>query len=790
MERRFVLFLVLSMLILVGNSYIFRMLNPPPAQPPVAAVKLGGADVGKGAPKAAPAIAAADKGPSAEKAAAPQLKPASQPEAAAKPDGKAEVPEPAMPEAQWVTLGSADPKDPYRMLVTLTNRGAAVTRVELNSSNYTDQDDRSGYLGHLFAETSHGSGGARVDVVGQGTPAALGGMQPKDVITKIDGQKVRSGEDLDEALSKRKPGQSVALTVVRDGKELALGPIVLRRRPMEVIGPENNDPQLRQPGEGFRHESDDPLSLLTTLDQFDDQKLKGEGTFADNGLELPGVKMRTGTWSLVEADRQKAAFRIELPGYGLEVTKTYRLEKVPATALADANFKAYHLVLDVSVRNVDQHGKAHKVAYRLDGPTGLPTEGYWYATSKVERGWGSGLRDVVVSFNGQTPSMISSSTIAEDKINYWRDEALSYIGVDAQFFSAVLIPQSADPKEVLFSQSQPLRVGAVDKQWSRLTDTSVRLISVERELKPKESLDNRFVVFIGPKKPAIIDQYGLGALVYYGWFEIFAVPLVTVLHLFYAIFHNYGIAIILLTVLVRGCMFPLSRRQAMGAQKMAELQPEIKRIQEKHKGNVEARTKAQQELFRKHEYNPLAGCLPVFIQLPIFVALYRSLMVDVELRGAPLITHSFRWCSNLAAPDMLFNWESFMPDFVTHGPGMLGLGPYFNILPLVTIVLFLWQQQKMMPPPADEQAAMQQKIMKYMMIFMGVMFFKVASGLCLYFIASSTWGIVERKFLPKTAKPQSGPPAEPKPGLLARLTNGNGEKESRRDKNRRRSRGR
>jgi YidC/Oxa1 family membrane protein insertase len=105
-------------------------------------------------------------------------------------------------------------------------------------------------------------------------------------------------------------------------------------------------------------------------------------------------------------------------------------------------------------------------------------------------------------------------------------------------------------------------------------------------------------------------------------------------------------------------------------------------------------------------------------------------------------------------------------------------------------VLFLWQQQKMMPPPADEQAAMQQKIMKYMMIFMGVMFFKVASGLCLYFIASSTWGIVERKFLPKTSKPQGGPPAEPKPGLLARLTNGDGEKESRRDKNRRRSRGR
>jgi YidC/Oxa1 family membrane protein insertase len=81
---------------------------------------------------------------------------------------------------------------------------------------------------------------------------------------------------------------------------------------------------------------------------------------------------------------------------------------------------------------------------------------------------------------------------------------------------------------------------------------------------------------------------------------------------------------------------------------------------------------------------------------------------------------------------------------------MFGLGPYFNILPIITIFLFLWQQQKMMPPPADEQAAMQQKMMKFMMIFMGILFYKVASGLCVYFIASTLWGLAERQFLPKS----------------------------------------
>jgi YidC/Oxa1 family membrane protein insertase len=760
------------------------MMNPPPAQPPVAAAKPGAAAKGKDAEKVPPAVMA-EKAEKPEKAPAPQLK--SQPEAVAKAGDKADESQPPLPE-QWIALGSANPKDPYRMLVTLSNRGAAVVRVELNSPNYWDQDDRSGYLGHLFIDAGRGTGGARVDVVGPGTPAASGGLRPADVVKQIERRPVRNGEDLEEALAKLEPQQPVTLTVVRGGKELTLGPIVLRRRPMEVLGPENNDPQLRWPGGALRRESDDPLSLLTTLDQVDDQKLKDEGTFADNGQELPGVKMRTGTWKLVEADQEKAAFRMELPGYGLEVTKTYRLEKVPEASLGDANFKAYHLVLDVSIRNIDKHAKVHRIAYRLDGPTGLPTEGYWYA-NKVGRSWSAGLRDVVVSFNGQTPSMIGCPTIADDKINYWRGEPLSYIGVDAQYFSSVIIPQSADSKEVLFSQSQPLRVGPVDRQWTRLTDTSVRLISTEHEIKPKESLSSRFVVFAGPKKPAILEQYGLDALVYYGWFEYIAIPLVWLLHLFYAIFHNYGIAIILLTVLVRGVMFPFSRHQAQSAQKMAELQPEIKRIQEKHKGNVEARTKAQQDLFRKHNYNPLGGCLPVLIQLPIFVALYRSLMVDVGLRQAPLITYAIRWCSNLAAPDMLFDWSGFMPDFITHGSGMLGLGPYFNILPLVTIFLFLWQQKKMMPPPADEQAAMQQKVMQYMMIFMGVMFFKVASGLCLYFIASSLWGIAERKFLPKAAKPQGGAPPESKPGLFSRLTNGDGG-QTPRGKNRKRSRGR
>src|SRR5262249_15538071 len=130
---------------------------------------------------------------------------------------------------------------------------------------------------------------------------------------------------------------------------------------------------------------------------------------------------------------------------------------------------------------------------------------------------------------------------------------------------------------------------------------------------------------------------------------------------------------------------------------------------------------------------------------PIFVGLYRSLMVDVELRQSPLFGSAIRWCSNLAAPDMFFDWSSFMPAMVTQGI----LGPYLNIFTIITVGVMLVTQKMSMPPPTNEQAAMQQKMMKYMMLFFGVMFYKVAAGLCLYLIVSSLWGIAERKLLPK-----------------------------------------
>lgn len=742
MWARYAIFIVASFAILMLNMWIMSFMQPEPKVRPAekaAAQQAVDPARAKEEPKATPA---SSPSPAEQVATGPEkTKPAAEPATEI-------VAAPPAP-AQWVTLGSADPNDPYRMLVTLTNKGAAVERVELSSQRFRDLEDGSGYMGYVVMEPTEGETGAEVQVVGAGTPAALAGLKKGDVITALDKKQITGFFDLKKALARTKPKQTIELTVQREGKQLQL-PVTLTLHPLEVIQPEGAD----------------PLSFLLTLHQIDALNLdelqekdaekekahedEPKGEFKRRpviGQELDGLDLRTGTWKVERHSTTEAVFSRAIPAWGLEIVKTYRLAEVPKEAQDNSTHDAYHLEFDIAIRNLGD--QARKVAYQLDGPTGLPIEGYWYA-NKVSRSWGAtGLRDVVVSLDGNTPKVIPAPQIAKDDLGtVWKDPAITYVGVDAQYFSSVLIPQQK-AGDVWFAEGQPLRVGPVETAWPSKTDTSFRLVSKTQNLEPGEELTHRFKIFTGPKKPDLLAKYGLGELVYYGWFSWVAVPMLAILHTFYAVFGNYGIAIILLTVVVRLIMFPMSRKQALSAQKMQELQPEIKKLAEKYKNNPEQRMKAQQELFKKHNYNPAGGCLIVFFQLPIFVGLYNSLRVDVELRQAPLISDAIRWCSNLAAPDMLFDWTGFMPAFITQGHGFLGLGPFFNLLPLLTVVLFLWQQQKMMPPPADEQAAIQQNVMKFMMIFIGLMFFKVPSGLCIYFIASSVWSIGERKFLPK-----------------------------------------
>ena len=747
-------FMLLSVSILLFSN---RFLAPPPVQPAAeAAGEVVPGEVAAAAPLAAAPVPAATTPTEKEKTPDTPVAPM--------------VADGAVSPVR-VALGSVDPESAYRMLVTLDNVGAAVERVELSSPNYRDLTDRSGYLGHL-ALTDAPTGGAVVNLVGAGTPADAAGLERGDVIVgvtlagkKEDASKskhasITTAEELTKFLASTQPKRELKIELRREGNPQTVT-AQLRRRPLDLLRPEIENLLLHtpKPPEGFQSNP----SFVVRL-----KNVSGR-TVADPLITAANEELAHGMWAVEEPEepkRDKVTFRKSLPDLGLVVIKRFSLVKTPEDQLKNKAYPGYHFQMNVEVRN--RSNAQQTVAYELTGPNGLPIEGFWFA-NKIGRGWsGFGIRDVVVRFAGDRFTQIPCASIAKGKVDpMGQGKPLAFVGVDAQYFASILIPEKPSLTDVRFSEVRAeLATSEIDskknprRHWENASFSLVRKAEI---VAPGASLDDSYKVFAGPKLPALLRAYqanddpmhSLDSVLYYGWFGPVAKVMLGILHFFKSIVGNYGIAIVMLTVVVRASMFPISRKQAQNMVKMQMLKPEMDRIVEKHKDDMQKRSQAQQELFRKHNYNPAAGCLPMFLQLPIFLGLYRALAVDVELRQSSLFGEGTRFCSNLAAPDMFYDWSAMMPEWFNNGQGMLGLGPYFNLLPLLTVALFLLQQKLFMPEATNDQARMQQQMMKYMMGFMGLLFFKVPSGLCLYFIASSLWGITERKMLPKPAAPEA-----------------------------------
>jgi len=193
MERRFILFLVLSFAILMGYWGLMQKLHPPKPRKPLAnkpaVEKIDDKQKSPPVDSKKQLDKAPKKSADAPKKTASEIKPVTEPKVS----------------RQWVTLGSADHRDPYRMLVTLTNKGAAVARIELNNPRYCDVDERYGYLGQVIMEPGDRTEGCLVQVVGHGTPAAEAGLRPGDIIKALGEKPVADPASLEEALEKTRP---------------------------------------------------------------------------------------------------------------------------------------------------------------------------------------------------------------------------------------------------------------------------------------------------------------------------------------------------------------------------------------------------------------------------------------------------------------------------------------------------------------------------------------------------------------------------------------------------------
>ena len=262
-----------------------------------------------------------------------------------------------------------------------------------------------------------------------------------------------------------------------------------------------------------------------------------------------------------------------------------------------------------------------------------------------------------------------------------------------------------------------------------------------------DAKETAFRYYVGPKDPLIMKEQGLESFIPlveedYGWsFRWINELLLSGLRFFHGFVGNWGLAIILLTLVVRLCVFPVTRMQQVSmqrySQKMQVLKPKLDKLRDRHKNNPQKFAQEQMKLLKEHDARPpLVGCLSMFVTFPVFIGMFQLLRTAIELRQAPFVG----WIGDLSLPDSMFTVAGFA----------------FNLLPILATGAFVVQMM-LAPKPADPQAQQQQKIMTFMPIVFGVMFYGYAAGLSLYMLTTSLFSIFETHFIRKKFFPTPAP---------------------------------
>jgi YidC/Oxa1 family membrane protein insertase len=319
-----------------------------------------------------------------------------------------------------------------------------------------------------------------------------------------------------------------------------------------------------------------------------------------------------------------------------------------------------------------------------------------------------------------------------------------WIGLESEWYLAALIPRSPS---VLLAESKLSEPRADAPKPLELSQVALRIPLAA--LKPGESWRGEVQSYIGPKEHDRLKAVGVGLekSIYFGGFplpqdygglpmEWLAVPILWVMHRFYTFSHNYGVAIILLTVITKVLFFPLTIKSMTSMKAMQALQPQINALRSKYKSDPQRLQRETMELYRAHKVNPLGGCLPMVVQIPIFYALYVALSVSVEIQNAPFICFG-----------RIFGVDLWICDLAAHDPTY--------VLPiLMGISMFI--QQKMTPVMGDPRQA---KMMLFMPVVFTFMFLNLPAGLVLYWTLSNVLQIAQQKYMERIGKKTEKAPA-------------------------------
>lgn len=316
------------------------------------------------------------------------------------------------------------------------------------------------------------------------------------------------------------------------------------------------------------------------------------------------------------------------------------------------------------------------------------------------------------------PSLFRDNSLEEVKVADLEDgpverrDSIDWVAYEGIYFMTAIIPDSAR-YSVRLEQLSGKKV-------------STTLASDLVAITPQTEKTYSYKIFMGPKKLEILKEVGheLKRAVNFGWFDFLAKPMLFLLNFLHDYIPNYGVGIILVTVIIKLIFWPISFKGMKSMKTMQKLQPKMTQIREKYGDDRERVNKEMMQLYKTYKVNPVGGCLPLLLQIPVFFALYRLLMETIELRHAPF----FGWITDLSAPDRLYVGFDI---------------PYLGGLPVLTLFMgaSMFLQQKMTPAQGDPTMA---KMMMFLPVVFTFMFINFASGLVLYWFVNNLLSIAQQ----------------------------------------------
>ena len=320
--------------------------------------------------------------------------------------------------------------------------------------------------------------------------------------------------------------------------------------------------------------------------------------------------------------------------------------------------------------------------------------------------------------------------IEEEKIV--REANEGWIGITDKYWMTALVPETGEKFKSTFLYQDAYKANF--------------LLNNPKIIEPSSKINNEIKIFIAAKEVRTIDAYAanekiekLDLIIDWGWFYFFTKPLFFAVDYLFKLTGNFGIAIILVTAIIRLIFFPLSNYSFKSMAKMKAVQPEMTRLKDLHKDDKVKLQQAIMSLYKKEQINPASGCLPVLIQIPFFFAIYKMLFISLEMRHQPF----FGWIKDLSAPDptSLFNLFGLLP---FNPPSFLIIGVWPILMGLT---MFL--QQKLNPAPTDP---IQAKIFMFFPLFLTVILASFPSGLVLYWTINNILTIAQQWFIMKRIK--------------------------------------